>query len=97
MVEKKIIGCLSWSPSPPHSLAPLHLPLPSTAGCASTWQKPVLDLKTEGNFSVFVTSSAFTRPLVLPPQPAPQADYVVVSALLGDARDFSGLRAGNIS
>lgn len=34
-----------------------------------------------------MTSSAFTRPLVLPPLPAPRAEYMVVGVLLGEARE----------
>lgn len=84
MVEKRL------------SVVSLGLPLHPVPSCPCTpspfycgmcqhlsWQKTVLDLKPEENSSAFMTSSAFTRPLVLLPQPAPQAECVVV----GNARE----------
>lgn len=84
IVEKKRQSVVSLSlplhPAPSHPCTPP----PFYCGMCQhlSWQKPFLDLKTEENSSVFVTSSAFTRPLVLLPHKQSTWWWVV-----GDVRE----------
>lgn len=66
-VEKRINSCLLVSLSFPPLTSPV-LPLLFCCGMCQhlSWQKPVLDLKTEENSSLSVTDSAFTRAPLLP-------------------------------